>query len=1019
MQTKKKSNSSEALCASDKQIDLPGEYRKIRALGRGGTAEVFLVERIKDQRLFALKLALQSSDDFPALAAREIFVTSKLHHPAIVRARELVSGAPGEGLLLPYCPGLSLDQTGKCEDPQALMNLLSALSISLYYLNLKGVVHGDLKPHNIFLPEGMSEAELRTPHLFHPRIIDFSMAVEYGEDSSGRIGIGTLGYGAPESLDEKPLTHQSDLFSLGVVAYSLVTGSHPFIDEKADPAEIRAAVKEQTPRPLCVTTRAFPGELAELIDSLMAKSPSLRPKNGFALCEALEELGADYPFRRAIQPRHLLPVEQRGDVSTISVMPGFDLPARNELHKISDGNVLKLRLILDANLRVGRLNWSDGKISAAPGFENYYWSERLRRMEYRLFGDLSLVEARWVVKCAVADGNANLMLIEEPPPQLRPAVVTPSLVEAVRHKLSKRTIRTESLRLAEKLQSSPRLDSALELCARLFVHAGAVERGCALTLRYCDSLAENSREVEALPLLQKAEELARDVGDKNREISLLHRDGDIRKELGDLVGAEARYTKLLEVAGDEPSRLLAETYKDLGDLYKLKQEFESGFNALERARELYGQFEDVAELARVENNLGNMHWVNADYPQALISYRKALRLQRQRNIKVDIASTVNNIASIFATTGRISRGIRMFTLCLKLKREIGDPGEIARTLNNLGYAHYLQGHLTMAIDSIAEALEINQTLGSKKESLFNLDNLASCSITAGRFTDAIRYLRDGRDIADELRDKPTKAILDLSLAKTFTRTGLWRQAERLARRTLDVSSEIGDKALTIRSLLQLAELRKQQAAPAESLAFAIQARDIAQEIDDRQGVIQALLLIEEDPPVSINKALVMAEGIHSPRDIAQSALTLAEACHKKNDLPGVDAALKKAGAFFEATDEDLDLPRYWRLWASRRMDETECDYKTVSEKLEQIVEELHARQDRTELWTAEIALGAACLKIGEFERAFLALNGAMRAIKELVKELPDRVYTKRFLAQPELARMATLITDLREKLNLD
>jgi tetratricopeptide (TPR) repeat protein len=864
----------------------------------------------------------------------------------------------------------------------------------------------------------MTEEELATSKLFYPRIIDFSMALMSGEEFSSRLGMGTLGYSAPEAQDNNLLTHQSDLFSLGVIAYLLITGEHPFIDDNADPAEISAAVKEKDPRPICVTRENFPAELDQLVGSLMAKSHTLRPVNGFAVCETLESLGASYPFRRAIQPRHLLPHEQSGDVSTISVMPGFNLPARNELHKISDGDVRKLRLILDSNLRIGRLRWDNGVITSAPGFESYHWSERLRRTEYKHFSQLNLIEARWLVKCAVADGNANLMLIEDPPKQLRPAVVTPSLVEALRHKLSDRTFRTEGLRLAEKLQSSPRLDEALELCANLFVRAGAIERGAALTLRFCDALAKETREVEALPLLQRAAELAQSLGDKNNEIRLLHRDGDIRKELGDLVGAETRYKKLLQVAGNDPSRLLAETYKDLGDLYKLKQELKAGLDALECARTLYGQFEDVTELARVENNLGNLHMMNSDFKRALISYRKALKLHRKREHATNIASTVDNIASIYAMTGRIDRAVRIYKLCLKLKREVGKQGEIARTLNNLGYTYCLSGKIALALEALSEALEINRSLGTKKEALFNLDNLGICAITAGRFNDAIKYIREGRDVADELRDKPIQCSLDLSLAKTFTRTGLWRQAERLALRSEAGSYEFGDKTLTIRSLLQLAELRKRQANPKESAEFAKRALAVAREIDDRQGIVQAMLFIEDENLDNVHAALVMAEEINSPRDIAQAAITLAEACYRSGDSAKAAANLAKAEHYFENVEEDLDLPRYWKLCSILIMDDSGSDNAPAAERLTKAAEELQARQDKSDLWSIEILLGEACLSLGEFERAFTALNSAMLAIKDMMKEMPDSAGTKRFLAQPEIAKMAALIHSLRIKLNL-
>ncbi|MFQ5606350.1 MAG: tetratricopeptide repeat protein [Candidatus Zixiibacteriota bacterium] len=998
------------------QLDLPPGYRFVEPIGSGGVAQLVLVERVSDGRLLALKRPLEKTENFEKLAAREVALTGSLSYPGVPRVTALHADDAGAGLIMPYLRGVTLEEAGPPAESAAALNTISALATLLFYLQLRGVIHGDFKPHNIILPEGYNSSRLAGSDLFYPRLIDFSMGDFADHSLGGSIGVGTLGYAAPETTRSGEISPQSDIFSLGAIAYWLLAGRRPFLEDKRDPAEIAAAVRETTQTPLCEIDPHIGEDLSTLVDRMLAKEPGMRPRSGFEICGKLKDCGATYPFTQAIHPRHLLGAQEAIDVATLAELPGLNLPARNELHNISGGNRWKIRLILDANFRTGKLVWQDGEIKNAPGFKSYLWPARLRRRERREFLALSLTEAKWVVKCAITGGVQRLTRILEPPPNLRPAIATSSLVELLRPELNSDTMTTQSLALAEKLANSDSFESELELCATLYLQARRLKRGLKLTLKWCDKLAQENREIEALPLLDQAETLAEDLGRTDKLIQALHRDGDIRKAVGDILGAETRYLRLLALAGDTPTRTVAETYKDLGDLYRLKKEFDSGIAALEKARELYTEFDDQAELARVTNNIGNIYWVNAEHGKALKAYRESLGLHRLREDAGNVSSTLNNIGVIYASTGRIPRAARVFTISLVIKRRLGDKEEIARTLNNLGYTHYCLGEVAKALELLHEALQLNREIGSRKEIIFNLDNLVSCEITAGRFSDALSEIREGRQLALESQDIYFKTMFDLYLAVLLKRMGHWNHARSLIQRCLKTADSRDDDTLILRSNLHLADSYRRAGDFANSAGPADLARELALKLGDKHAEIQALLLQPHERIPAIEKALRLARQVKSPRDQALVQLALADERLTRGETDMAAKALNIAGAYFESAAEDIDHPWYWRVYGQIALSSGKA--KRLSETLEAALEKTLQSGEKAESWKLGVVLAESCIRSGEFEKAYSALRFATRTSRELLAELLDKLARKEFLADIFVQKIGSQISALKGKMSV-
>ena len=259
-----------------------GEYRLLQMLGRGGMASVFKAERRNE--LVALKRPLASLLDdqqFLDRFLREAEIGRTLNHPNIVRILERgnISGVPyftmqlveGETLLA------FLRREGAVE-PRLAASVVVQIAEALDFAHGKGVVHRDLKPSNIMLlPDGSA------------RVMDFGIArAERFETLTATSAfLGTPHYVAPEMIEGLGAEPRSDLYSLGVVLFELVTGQRPFVADTAF-AVLKKHCLEEPPPPGRLRP-GVPPELDAIVLQLLRKNVAERPANAEALVIALRD----------------------------------------------------------------------------------------------------------------------------------------------------------------------------------------------------------------------------------------------------------------------------------------------------------------------------------------------------------------------------------------------------------------------------------------------------------------------------------------------------------------------------------------------------------------------------------------------------------------------------------------------------------------------------------------------------------------------------------------------------------
>ncbi|MCC7096948.1 MAG: serine/threonine protein kinase [Thermomonas sp.] len=295
-----------------------GPYRLERLLGEGGMGQVWLAERADGlyERKVALKLLRPGLAD-PRLHQRfirEREILARFEHPNIARLLDAGSATDGQPYLaLEYVEGeplASYCQTRQLDIP-ARLALFRDVCTAVSHAHANLIVHRDLKPSNILVtPAG------------HVRLLDFGIAklldAEPVPVEQTRTGVRTftLHYAAPEQIRGEPVTTMTDVYSLGVVLYELLTGSKPYRLKRETDAEWEEAIIEGEPmRPSLAAARAAveqvrpytPARLAKLLsgdlDNIVLKALAKAPSQRYSSAEALSQDLLSYQNGRPVIAR--------------------------------------------------------------------------------------------------------------------------------------------------------------------------------------------------------------------------------------------------------------------------------------------------------------------------------------------------------------------------------------------------------------------------------------------------------------------------------------------------------------------------------------------------------------------------------------------------------------------------------------------------------------------------------------------------------------------------------------------
>ena len=274
-------------------------YRIMQKLGQGGMGEVFLAHDMSLDREVAIKFlprSLERDETARRRFLREARSAAALDHPYICGIHEVGEAEGKNFIVMEYLQGRTLENRlaeGAVPLKEAMQYALE-ITEALVAAHAKGIIHRDLKPGNIML--------LGTGHA---KVMDFGLAKQVSlaappgsrEDTlTGALTVegttvGTLAYMSPEQVKGRPTDLRSDLFSLGIVLYEMLSGIHPF--KKDSGFDTADAILREAAVPLADHRGDAPPPLAGAVDRLLAKKPEDRYQQAEAVARdirrAIEE----------------------------------------------------------------------------------------------------------------------------------------------------------------------------------------------------------------------------------------------------------------------------------------------------------------------------------------------------------------------------------------------------------------------------------------------------------------------------------------------------------------------------------------------------------------------------------------------------------------------------------------------------------------------------------------------------------------------------------------------------------
>ena len=297
----------------DKGYLLGERYRIIDTLGEGGMANVYLAEDIILQRKVAVKilrLDLQNEPQTQARFQREALATSELSHPNIVSVLDVGTDHGLPYMVMEYVDGPDLKDYIRENSPldlreviQIMDQILSAVALA----HKHNVIHRDLKPQNILMDKRGNI-----------KIADFGIAVALNQSSITQTNsvMGSVHYMSPEQTRGGLVTKQSDIYSLGIILYELITGTVPFNGDTPVSIALKHA---QEPIP---SIRKKDRSVPQALENVVLKATAKDPRDRYPSAQAMKaDLDSSLDPARADEPV-FVPTHGNNDDKTI-VLPGF------------------------------------------------------------------------------------------------------------------------------------------------------------------------------------------------------------------------------------------------------------------------------------------------------------------------------------------------------------------------------------------------------------------------------------------------------------------------------------------------------------------------------------------------------------------------------------------------------------------------------------------------------------------------------------------------------------------------
>jgi tetratricopeptide (TPR) repeat protein len=754
-----------------------GRYRIIRVLGEGGMGTVYEAEQEQPRRVVALKVIR------PGLATRERLkrfehecqALGRLQHPGIAQIYEAgiaeTGNAPQPYFAMELIRGVSLDQFVRQEslNTSQRLQLLVKVCEAVHHAHQRGLIHRDLKPGNILVDE-----------TGQPKILDFGVARVTEADSQesaaqptfetslGQI-LGTLAYMSPEQVLGDPLEvdTRSDVYSLGVILYEILSGRLPYeVSHRQLPEAVRA-IRDEDPKALSSISRDHRGDIETIAGKALEKDKSRRYASA-------AELAADIQRHLNHQP-----------IAARPPSAGYQLQKFARRNRAVVAGLAAVFLVLAAGAAVSTVQ----AIRA-----NRAGQAAVRERDRAMAAEAQAVQERnrALAEKQRADGEAAVSKA------VSDFLQNDLLAQAGSHAQADSRARPDP-----DLKVRTALDRAAAGIARRFDKQPLVEASIRQTIG--NAYMDLGIYPEAQKQLQRAMDLRLRLLGENHPDTI-----DAIDDLAWLYRNEGKYAQAEPLASkvlESRRRLLGEEHPDtivsmskLAVLYRFEgkpaqAEVLTG-KVLEIRRRISGEENDATLLAM--NNLGAVYQIEGKYAQAerLLSRLLAIRRRVSGPEHPDTLIAMDNVATVYYRQRKYAQAEPLFAKILDIRRQVigEEHPDTLDTMNNLGVVYRSEGKFAQAAILLSKVLETkSRVLGEGHPStLVSMINVAVLYRAQGEYSKAEPLMVRGVDLQSRAlgEEHPDRLAGISRLAALYSDEGKYPQAEALFTKALKVQLRV-------------------------------------------------------------------------------------------------------------------------------------------------------------------------------------------------------------------------------------